>query len=298
MPDGVLYIVEGAGGNRDFDGDFAPPRGSGLGVDQDDSATGTYTPIAGLTVPQGPASWLDTNLTSHEMINFVPNAGNGTKITTKFKSKVFSFGHVLVNGNTLTLYQISEPLSNPSSATQGVPAPYGTDINGTPLNDPIPDTVLDATTGSLISAPATGPSALLDQWTITKPDVTSSVTVQLSAPPSATAGGALVYSLSIKNNGTTALNGTQARLTMPSMLTFAGLPTDPVTVQGADAVFTFGRLAPGTQQVVQIKTRVASNAPSGMLITPSASLTSGTAQPVAANSTTTKVVEVPGLPAF
>ena len=85
---------------------------------------------------------------------------------------------------------------------------------------------------------------------------------------------------------------------MPSMLTFAGLPTDTVTVQGADAVFTLGRLAPGTQQVVQIKTRVASNAPSGMLITPSAFLTSGTAQPVAANSTTTKVVEVPGLPAF
>jgi hypothetical protein len=33
VPDGVLYIVEGAGGNRDFGGDFAPPRGSGLGLD-------------------------------------------------------------------------------------------------------------------------------------------------------------------------------------------------------------------------------------------------------------------------
>jgi uncharacterized repeat protein (TIGR01451 family) len=297
VPDGVLYLVEGAGGNRDFDGDLAPPRGSGLGVDQDDSATGLATPIAGLTVPQGPMSWLDTNLTNREMINFVPNAGTGTKITTKFKAKIFSFGHVLVNGNTLTLYQISEPLSNSSSATQALPAPFGTDINGTPLNDPIPDTVLSATTGSLQSAPATGTSALLDQFTITKPDVSSSISVQLSAPPSATAGGALVYSLSVQNNGTTALNGTQLRLTMPSTLTFAGLTTDPVTVQGSDAVFTVGRLAPGTQQIVQIKTRVAAGAPTGALINASASLTSGTAQPVAGNSAvTTKIVNVPGLP--
>jgi uncharacterized repeat protein (TIGR01451 family) len=296
VPDGVLYIVEGAGGNRDFDGNLAPPRGSGLGVDQDDSATGTATPVAGLTVPQGPASWLDTNLTNREMINFVPNAGIGPKITTKFKAKVFSFGHVLVNGNVLTLYQISEPLSNSSSATVGNPAPFGTDITGTPLKDPIPDTVLDANTGALLSAPATGPSALLDQWTITKPDVTPSVTVQLSAPPSATAGGALVYSFSITNNGTIALNGTQLRLTLPSALAFAGLPTDPITLQGGDAVFTVGRLAPGTEQVIQIKTRVAANTPVGTVITATGSLSSGTAQPVVANATTTKIVQVPGLP--
>jgi uncharacterized repeat protein (TIGR01451 family) len=296
VPDGVLYLVEGAGGNRDFDGDLAPPRGSGLGVDQDDSATGNATPVAGLTVPQGPADWLDTNLTNREMINFVANAGTGPKITTKFKAKIFSFGHVLVNGNALTLYQISEPLSNSSSATQGIPAPYGTDINGTPLKDPIPDTVLSATTGSLLSAAATGTSALLDQFTVTKPDVSSSVTVQLSAPPSATAGGTIVYTFSIRNNGTTALNGTQLRLTMPSTLTFAGLPTDPVTVQGTDAVFTAGRLAPGAQQIIQIKTRVAANTPTGTSITASASLTSGTAQPVVSNSAVTKVVNVPGLP--
>src|SRR5262249_21220499 len=92
VPDGVLYIVEGAGGNRDFDGDLAPPRGSGLGVDQDDSATGMHTDAPGFVVPQGPASWLDTNLTNPEMISFTPNAGAGTKITTKFKSKIFSFG--------------------------------------------------------------------------------------------------------------------------------------------------------------------------------------------------------------
>ena len=122
------------------------------------------------------------------------------------------------------------------------------------------------------------------------------MTAQLFAPPSAVAGGALVYTLLLSNNGNTPLNGTQVRLTMPSVLTFGGSPTDPVTVQGSDTVFTAGRLAPGEQQIIQIKTRVASNAPAGMLITPSASLTSGTAQPVAASSITTKVVTVPGLP--
>jgi hypothetical protein len=66
-------------------GDYAPPRGSGLGLDQDDSAGGTFTDEAGLTVPQGPASWLDTNLTNPEMINFLPNAGTGEKITAKLK---------------------------------------------------------------------------------------------------------------------------------------------------------------------------------------------------------------------
>ena len=59
VPDGVLYVVEGAGGNRDFDGNLAPARGSGLGIDQEDSATGKGT-VATFTFPNGPASWLDT----------------------------------------------------------------------------------------------------------------------------------------------------------------------------------------------------------------------------------------------
>jgi hypothetical protein len=54
VPDGVLYMVEGAGGNRDFDGDAAPPRGSGVGLDQGDSATGTFVAAPGLTVAEGP----------------------------------------------------------------------------------------------------------------------------------------------------------------------------------------------------------------------------------------------------
>ena len=295
VPDGVLYIVEGAGGNRDFDGDFAPPRGSGLGVDLDDSATGLHTSAPGVTITQGPADWLDTNLTNSEMLQFYANAGSGPKITTKFKSKVFSFGHVLINSNSLTLWQISEPLQATSSATAAIPAPYGTDFYGKPLNDPIPDTVLNATTGALQSAPATGKSSLLDKFTITKPDVSASFMAQLSAPPSATAGGALVYSISVQNNSAYALNGAQIRLTLPASLSYPTI-APATTLQGSDVVYTLGRLAPGVQQIIQIKTRVSATATPGTVLTTGASITSGTALPVSTNIVNTKVVKVPGLP--
>jgi hypothetical protein len=150
VPDGVLYLVEGAGGNRDFDGDLAPARGQGFGIDQDDSATGMTT-LAGFTFPNGPASWLDTNLTSAAFSPVLPGAGSGPKITVKFKAKVFSFADVIVRDNKLTLYQITEPLTSSSSATPGNPAPFGTDVNGTPLNDPIPDTLVDPATGNVSS---------------------------------------------------------------------------------------------------------------------------------------------------
>jgi uncharacterized repeat protein (TIGR01451 family) len=297
VPDGVLYLVEGAGGNRDFDGNQAPPRGSGTGVDQDDSATGMATPMANLTVPQGSGDWLDTNLTNREMVTNFPNAGMGTKITKLFKSKIYSFGHVLVNNNSLTLYQISEPLLATSSATPGMPAPYGRDYAGKPLNDPIPDTVLDSTTGALVSPAANGPSALLDKFTVTKPD-SSGVTAQLSAPPSAVPGGALVLTIVAANHGSIALNGAQIRITLPAGLTFADTLSDTLTLQGYEVVATLGRLAPGSQQIVQIKTRVAANASSGSTIAVSGSLTSGTALPVELNSSATKVVKVPSLPAL
>ena len=76
VPDGVLYMVEGAGGNRDFDGDLNPARGSGLGIDQDDSATGNGS-VSTFMFPNGPASWLDTNLTDNEMSPVLPGAGSG-----------------------------------------------------------------------------------------------------------------------------------------------------------------------------------------------------------------------------
>jgi len=253
VPDGVLYLVEGAGGNRDFDGDTAPPRGSGLGLDLDDSATGTFTDEPGLTVPKGPAAWLDTNLTNPEMINFFPNAGQGDKITTRFKSKVFSFGDVLVDYNRLTLFQISEPLQSTSSATPADPAPYGTDVNGQPLNDPIPDTQVDPSTGTVVSAPATGTSALLDKWTITKPRLeASSFIATLSAPATVHAGGEFTYTIHLKNVSQYSLNGTQVRLTLPRSVSLVGATSATLSLQGREVVVTVGRLAAGAEESVSI----------------------------------------------
>ena len=87
----------------------------------------------GRTYPQGPASWLDTHLTVAEMASVVPGAGQGPKITVKFKAKIFSFGHVVVDGNKLTHYQISETLLPTSSASSINPAPYGVDYYGRTL---------------------------------------------------------------------------------------------------------------------------------------------------------------------
>ena len=288
VPDGVLYVIEGAGGNRDFDGNFAPPRGSGVGLDQDDSASGTFTGDPGLTVPKGPASWLDTNLTNPEMINFFPNAGSGPKIAARLKSKVFSFGHVVVNRNRLTLFQITEPLKSTSSATPADPAPFGTDVNGKPLNDPIPDTVVDPATGQVVSPPATGTPALLDKWTITKPEIGESVSVTLSALLKIHGGQVLTYTIKLKNNSEFSLNGAQVRLSLPEGTSFTGSTSNSVTLQGDEVVFTVGRLASGQETALSIPVSVPSDA-HGRLEA-SATLFSSTALPVASNSVHTVVV--------
>jgi uncharacterized repeat protein (TIGR01451 family) len=288
VPSGVLYLVEGAGGNRDFDGDAAPPRGSGVGLDQDDSATGTFVDTPGLTVPQGPASWLDTNLTNPEMINFFPNAGAGTKITKVFKSKVFSFGDVVVDRNKLTLYQISEPLQSSSSATPADPAPFGTDINGKPVNDPIPDTRLDASTGLVTSPPASGPSALLDAWTVTKPEVNGQLIAKLTAPSVIKRGQGLTYTVSLRNDSDYALSGTQVRFHLPQGLEFTGKPSDVLTVQGNEVVLTLGYLAVGAQQSVEIPASVPSNCRPQVVLA-HARVSSSTALPVETNFVATGV---------
>jgi len=288
VPDGVLYLVEGAGGNRDFDGAAAAPRGSGPGLDQDDSATGMFVAGPGLIVPQGPASWLDTNLTNPEMINFLPDAGAAPKITARFKSKIFSFGDVVVARNKLTLYQISEPLQSASSATAANPAPFGTDIHGTPLHDPIPDTRLDPASGRVISAPAMGASALLDAWTVTKPDVGRLVKAKLAVPRQIERGQTLTYELFIRNNSEYALSGTQVRFHLPRGLGFLAAAHADSTVQGDEIVVTLGYLAAGAEQTVEIPTLVPSDLPRNGLHA-SAFIYSSTAQPVESNAVVTNV---------
>ena len=255
VPDGVIYFVEGAGGDRDFDNNLLPPRGLGFNADQDDSASGFYTYEPGETYPIGPRSWLDTHLTNVQMRNFVPNAGEGPKITARFKAKVFSFGQALVDGNDFTFYQISEPLLATSSATDDNPTPYGTDVHGRAINDPIPDTLVDPVTGEVVTPPAEGPSAVLDAIKVTRPDLRGQVEATLTRPEGSRAGGELFYEGSVRNGSKYALNGAQAVVTLPEGVTFTGLLSDRVTRQGNAVVITLGRLAPGASATFNLKAR-------------------------------------------
>jgi hypothetical protein len=286
VPDGVLYVVEGAGGDRDFDGNMGPARGSGLGIDQDDSATGTAK-LAGFAFPNGPGSWLDTNLTSTAYSPVLPGAGSGPKITAKFKAKVFSFADVVVNDNKLTLYQITEPLTSSSSATSSDPTPFGTDVNGAPLNDPIADTLVDPRTGNVVSAPATGAPALLDRFEVTKPDLSENLRVRLSAGHSVVPGGLLTYTLKVHNGSSHGLNGTQAVFEIPSVVTLVASPDGSATQVGSQIVVTIGRLAAGGSAVVHIQTKV--NAEAGSVLEGTALLRSSTALSAPANEVHTRV---------
>lgn len=299
VPDGVIHLVEGAGGNRDFDNDEQGPRGSGFGVDQDDAAVGTFTPSGTtLTLPQGPQSWLDTNLTNTSMTPFFPTAGAGPKITTKFKAKVFSFADVVVNDNALTLYQISEPLSAaPTTPPQpGQTPPFGTDVNGNQVPAPLPDTVIDGSTGRQVSAPnGEGVShALLDQFTVTKPDLTGTLAATLTAPPNVLRGGALVYSVRIVNGSPYALNGAQAVFTLPDGASYTGATSDTLTQNGQQIVVTLGRIEASASRILQFKSRV--TAALGAVLQGTATVRSGTALPVTTNTVSSRVVSLPPPP--
>lgn len=286
VPDGVLYLVEGAGGNRDFDGNLPTPRGQGTGsVDQDDSATGNFT-SGQYSFPQGPGSWLDTSLTTTEMTPFMAGAGSGPKITQLFKAKVFSFADLVFDDNQFTLYQISEPLTNQSSATASNPIPFGTDLYGKVLNDPIPDTLVDPTTGSVISAPATGTSALLDKFTVNKPELEGQVQVKLTNPKHAVPGQSVSYSVSVKNNSKFALNGSQLVFAMPEGATLAGNAGEKLTVQGRNIVITIGRIESGSGTSVDVPVTLASSSadPEGGQSKASATLRSSTALPISTDS--------------
>jgi uncharacterized repeat protein (TIGR01451 family) len=294
VPDGVLYVVEGTGGNRDFDGNEANPRGQGSGVDQEDSATGMGSYGPGLNFPNGPAGWLDTNLTSAQMAAFFPNAGAGPKITAKFKAKIFGFGDVVVNDNTLTLYQISEPLLPTSSATAANPAPFGTDLNGKPLNDPIPDTLLDPASGAVVSPPADGTPALLDKFTVSKPDVSASLQASISAAATVVPGGSIQYTITLSNKSQYALNGTQVVAALPNGVEFDGELDARTTLQGRrNVVITVGRVVPGEQRTVQFQARVAETQAVGGSFSVGATVRSATAQPVVVAAASTRIVAFP-----
>jgi len=286
VPDGVLYFVEGAGGNRDFDDDLQNPRGNGTSIDQDDAATGTKT----ITVDgvdhdffNGIASFLDTSLTDDAMKVSTPNAGTGPKITVKFKSKVFSFAHVTVDDNVLTLYQISEPLSDKAPASG---APFGTDYLGKPLNIPIPDTVFDPVTRKVVSSSGTGTPALLDKLTVKKPDISGEASLKLNAPETAHRGGKISFNFIFKNRSSYALNGTQAVVTLPDGVEFESSSESTASVHGRDVVISLGRTLPGQTIELKIKGRVSDSVAVGSILTGVGTLRSSTAMPIHASSDT------------
>lgn len=286
VPDGVLYIVEGAGGNRDFDGDLGPARGSGTGIDQEDSATGTAK-VSGFTFLNGPASWLDTNLTDNEMSPVLPGAGSGPKITTRFKAKLFSFADLVVRDNQFAFYQVSEPLQAISSATPQSPAPFGTDVNGNPVNDPIPDTLVDPSTGNVVSAPADGPSVLLDRFTVTKPDLKEQLHVRLTAPDSVRTGDQFTYILSADNGSPYNLNGTQAVFELADGISLISSPDGSSTQFGNTVVVTIGRLASGASKDVRLVVTTGAKRGHGSKLKAAALVRSATALPVQANEVKT-----------
>jgi uncharacterized repeat protein (TIGR01451 family) len=236
-------------------------------------------------------------LTDNEMFPVLPGAGTGPKITTRFKSKVFSFGDMVVRGNKMTLYQISEPLESTSSATTANPAPFGTDVNGVPLNDPIPDTLVDPTTGDVVTPTAVGQSALLDKFTVTKPDLTNNqdgnsqggLTAHLSAPSRAIAGSTITYSVRVQNDSAYALNGTQVVVNLPVGAAFAGTMSDTLTVHGSQVVVTLGRLGVGGGQTVQVPATFASGLAGGTTLKASAVVRSSTALPASSNPAVTSI---------
>jgi len=291
VPDGVLYLVEGAGGNRDFDGDLGPARGSGLGIDQDDSATGTAV-VSGLVFPNGPRSWLDTHLTNTEMGPVVPNAGSGPKITVKFKAKLFSFADIVVRDNELTLYQISEPLQGSSSASAAEPLPFGTDVNGERVNDPIPDTLVDPSTGHVVSPPADGPSVLLDRFTVKKPHL-EDLQAGLEAPPSVAPGGQITYTLHVRNGSQHHLNGTQAVFHLPAGVRLVSSPDGSATRLGKVVVVTLGRLGAGSATDVHLTVELAAD--SEETLSAFALVRSSTALPSEETSVQTRVSSGGGL---
>ena len=288
VPDGVLYIVEGAGGNRDFDGDLSPARGSGLGIDQDDSATGLGT-LGTFMFPNGPASWLDTHLTSVSMSPVFPAAGSGPKITARFKAKLFSFADILVKDNKLTLYQISEPLLPTSSASSSQPAPFGTDVKGTTVNDPIPDTLVDPATGNVVSPPADGPSALLDKFVVTKPNLEDQLSLRLHAPESVPPGSQFAYLLHVENHSIYGLNGTQAVFELPRNVALVNSPDGNAVQFTNNVVVSIGRLAAGAGTDIHLVVSIASDIDSDGALRATALVRSSTALPVYAQSVHTEV---------
>jgi uncharacterized repeat protein (TIGR01451 family) len=163
-------------------------------------------------------------------------------------------------------------------------------VNGKPLNDPLPDTLVDPATGNVVSPPADGPSALLDTFTITKPQLEDALVARLHAPEKARRGDTIKFRVEVKNHSTYALNGVQVALTLPREATFAGTTSDSLTVHGREVVITLGRLAIGAEANVEISANLEGDLREGTTVEARAEVRSSTALAVKSNETDTHIV--------
>jgi uncharacterized repeat protein (TIGR01451 family) len=142
-----------------------------------------------------------------------------------------------------------------------------------------------------VTTPATGQSALLDRFTVTKPDIEDGVTVHIDGPQQAAAGSTITYNVRVRNGSAYALNGAQVLLNLPASGTFAGSVSDTLTLHGAQVVATLGRFAVGGQQTAEVVVTLSSSLPAGTMLRASAVLRSSTALPVVSNQAPTLIAQ-------
>lgn len=162
-------------------------------------------------------------------------------------------------------------------------------MNGKPLNDPIPDTLVDPATGDVVSPAANGPSALLDTFSITKPDVEGDLLVHLQAPEKAMPGAVVPFDIRVSNHSRYPLNGVQIVLTLPNGTAFAGSSGDSVTLLGREVVVTIGRLDVGGEASVELYAILAGDLHEGTNLRAQALVRSSTALSVISNETNSHV---------
>jgi hypothetical protein len=143
----------------------------------------------------------------------------------------------------------------------------------------------------VVPTPADGPSALLDKFVVTKPDLEDQLRARLSAPGSVTSGGQFTYTLHVENRSPYALNGTQAVFELPSDVTLVNSPDGGAVQLGRTVVVTLGRLAAGGSTDIHLTVAIVPSADRGNILAATARLRSSTALPVYADEVRTLVSE-------
>jgi hypothetical protein len=125
-----------------------------------------------------------------------------------------------------------------------------------------------------------GQPALLDKFTITRPDVAGKLVATLAGPFSS--AGMLSYRIRVANHTSLGLCGVQVVFHAPSGLPLDGAADETTTVHGQDAVVTIGGLDPGADTVATLSFPAPSGVSAKTLKAVTATIRSSTVQPVIA----------------